>query len=237
MSDLIGANQADAMLRRVSPEGRARALRERQRRQRRTARLAGRVVLVALAAIGALALADWIVGALDSAVVGTVALLFLVVSVIVVLTSRERPIAAATLPETPLHQLPAATATWLESQGRALPAPALSLIDEITGRLHDMTPQLARLDAREPAADAVRRLLAVEVPALVERHQSVPPRLRDTSRDGGDSADAHLVNGLRIVDEEIARMTAQLARGDVDALATQDRFLELKYQGDEILKA
>jgi hypothetical protein len=29
-------------------------------------------------------------------------------------------------------------------------------------------------------------------------------------------------------------MSRQLAAGDFDALATQNRFLELKYQGDEI---
>ena len=67
-----------------------------------------------------------------------------------------------------------------------------------------------------------------------QRYQSVPPVLRGQAREGGQSADAHLLNGLQIVDEEITRMSAQLARGDFDALATQDRFLELKYQGDEI---
>ena len=34
------------------------------------------------------------------------------------------------------------------------------------------------------------------------------------------------------VGDEVARMSEQLAGGEFDALATQNRFLELKYQGD-----
>ena len=41
-----------------------------------------------------------------------------------------------------------------------------------------MGPQIARLSPNEPAAQAVKRLLAVELPGLIERHQSVPPSLR-----------------------------------------------------------
>jgi hypothetical protein len=100
-----------------------------------------------------------------------------------------------------------------------------------------MGPQIARLSPNEPAAQAVKRLLAVELPGLIERHQSVPPSLRGRVRQAGQSADDHLVNGLAIIRQEVSRMSEQLARGDVDALATQDRFLELKYQGEAMLGA
>jgi hypothetical protein len=43
------------------------------------------------------------------------------------------------------------------------------------------------------------------------------------------------MSGLAIVDREMARMTDELARGDFDALATQDRFLALKYDADDTL--
>ena len=79
--------------------------------------------------------------------------------------------------------------------------------------------------------------MVVATRAWIERHQSVPPSLRAERRDGGQSADDHLVGGLTIVDSEVARMIGQLARGDIDALSTQDRFLELKYQGDEMLRS
>jgi hypothetical protein len=59
----------------------------------------------------------------------------------------------------------------------------------------------------------------------------VPEALRRTGRDG-PSPDRQLVDGLSVVDGEIARMTAQLASGDLHKLATQGRYLELKYRGE-----
>ena len=39
-----------------------------------------------------------------------------------------------------------------------------------------------------------------------------------------------LIDGLGVIDAEIARMSENLASGDLDKLAVQNRFLELKYQ-------
>ncbi|HWU72664.1 MAG TPA: hypothetical protein VN137_04215, partial [Sphingomonas sp.] len=98
-------------------------------------------------------------------------------------------------------------------------------------RLEGMTPQLAQLDPKEPAADAVRKLLCVELPDLVTGYHAVPTSLRDRAGSGGQSADGHLVEGLGVIDAEVARMTEQLARGAFDEVATQRRYLELKYDG------
>jgi hypothetical protein len=59
----------------------------------------------------------------------------------------------------------------------------------------------------------------------------VPKHLR---RDGlnGMSPDTQLIEGLNVVDAELQRMSEQLASGDLYKLATQGRYLELKYQGD-----
>lgn len=236
MADLTGPNQAETMLRRVSPEGRALATRERQRRQRRTLMLAGRMFVVALLVILGLVVDDLVTGTLQPAVVAGGVLLFLVIAGLIAWTARERPLAATALQASTLAALPAATAAWIEGHCPALPAPAASLATVIAARLGELTPQLEHLDAHEPAADSVRRLLAVELPGLVDRYRSVPPGLRGQAHNGGQSADAHLVDGLRIVDEEITRMNRLLAAGDIDALATQNRFLELKYQGDEIAR-
>jgi hypothetical protein len=87
------------------------------------------------------------------------------------------------------------------------------------------------LDAREPAAAEVRRLIADELPELINGYNRVPANLR---RDGinGMSPDKQLVDGLAVVDSELARMSEQLAAGDLNKLATQGRYLELKYQGE-----
>ena len=39
-----------------------------------------------------------------------------------------------------------------------------------------------------------------------------------------------LVEGLTVIDGELARISETLASGDIDKLAVQNRFLELKYQ-------
>jgi hypothetical protein len=106
------------------------------------------------------------------------------------------------------------------------------LADLISARLDAMTPQLAQLDPREPAADSVRRLLSTELPRLIDHYRAIPEPLRAEARDGNASADARLVDALGIAEAQIGRMTEQLARGAFDELATQHRFLELKYEGE-----
>ncbi len=233
MSDNLPiSSQAEAMLRRVSPEGRARAAREQAKRQRVTLRLVGRCLL----ALFVIALVTAAIGAWVAPVtpIGMLAALvaFVLASAGIVYVSRDAPPSVAGVAGASLAALPERTAGWLEQQRAALPAPAARLLDGIEVRLEAMAPQLRDLDPHSPGADAVRNLLAVELPNLIERHHRIPATLRAEQRDGRPSADVHLVSGLGIVDAEIARMTEQLARGAFDELATQNRFLVLKYEGE-----
>jgi len=235
MSDLTGPNQAQAMLRRVSPEGRARALREQKRQQKRMWRFVAQVVLASLVLSAAgLALDLFLLHVLQGLAIALVG--FVVLGTVLGFTGlRNKPVSLANPQAAPIAALPEATAEWLETRALALPGPAANIADTIAGELGTMGPQIARLSPTEPAAQAVRRLLAVELPGLIERHQSVPPGLRGRVRQAGQSADDHLVNGLAIIRDEVSRMSEQLASGDLDGLATQDRFLELKYQGEAML--
>jgi len=135
----------------------------------------------------------------------------------------------ARLNETDLKALPLKTEIWLENQRKALPAPAMPILDAIGSRLETLAPQLARLDPREPAAVEVRRLLSDHLPELVSGYQSIPLPLRGQPRNGR-VPDAQLVEGLSVIEQEIATMTEQLASGDLDKLAAHNRYLELKYQ-------
>jgi hypothetical protein len=132
---------------------------------------------------------------------------------------------------TALAQLPLSTEVWLANQRAALPPPAQRLADGIGLKLEQLAPQLQRLDDKQPAAFEIRRLIADELPELVRGYQRVPDHLR---RDGvnGMSPDKQLIEGLTVVDSELNRMSTQIASGDLTALATQGRYLELKYQGD-----
>lgn len=230
-SNLPTRSQAESMIARVSPEGRARAQKERARKQKATNRVVGRIALAALAVV----LVTWLIGATivtpGGIGIGMAVAVFVAACTAIVLTARDRPATAASLAQAPLAALPADVDAWLDLQRPALPAPAVTLVDTLSVRLAGMTPQLAALDADGPAADAVRRLLATDLPALVRGYRDVPPSLRARPGDNGRSADDHLLHGLSVVDGEIGRMTEQLARGAFDELATQHRFLELKYDG------
>lgn len=223
---------AEALLHRVSPEGRRLAQRARARRYAAGMRTARRLA-IATAAVFAAA----IVWALAIGPIGQMgflgAVFALVVAWAIILFASHAPEETPQrLAESDLAQLPIRTESWLQSQRPALPAPAARLVDGIGTRLEQLQPQLVGLNPSEPAAAAVRKLIAEELPELIQGYQRVPPALRKADRDGM-APDRQLVEGLGVVQSELDRMSAQLASGDLQKLATQGRYLELKYQGDE----
>lgn len=129
-----------------------------------------------------------------------------------------------------LPLLPAQTERWLEAQRPALPAPAQRLADEIGIKLEALGPQFAQLDPKTPTAFEFRKLVADELPELVEGYKRVPEAMRRADRHGS-SPDRQLVDGLKVVDDELRRLGEQVVSGDLDKLATQGRYLELKYRG------
>ncbi|WP_109809045.1 hypothetical protein [Sphingosinithalassobacter portus] len=142
------------------------------------------------------------------------------------------PPSAEKLVQVPLKALPLRTEQWLETQRPALPAPARTLADSIGVKLETLSPQLAELSEESPAANEVRKLVGEQLPELVKGYQRVPEPLRAVERNGR-TPNQQLEDGLKLIDDEIAQMSAQLAEGDLDLLATKGRYLQIKYQGDE----
>lgn len=140
-----------------------------------------------------------------------------------------RQIEPEKLAGTELKALPLQTELWLDSQRKALPAPAVKLVDSIGVRLETLAPQMQTLDQNEPAALEIRRLLADHLPELVTGYQSIPEPLRRQERNGR-VPEQQLIDGLEVIEREIGSMTENLAAGNLDKLATHNRFLELKYQ-------
>lgn len=124
------------------------------------------------------------------------------------------------------------TEIWLESQRRALPAPAQTMVDAIGVQLDLLAPQLQSLDPGAPAAYDIRRLLADDLTGLVAGYRAVPEPLRREARNGAATPDAQLVEGLKVIEREVGDMARGLAAGHLDQLATRQRYLEIKYQGD-----
>jgi hypothetical protein len=203
--------------------------RERLRRNigRRLSRMAvaSAVILFALVAVG---LAGFPVGTTGVMLAG---LAIIATSLLLAVFPQDREPSAEALPTTQLALLPLKTEEWLSTQRLALPAPAARLVDGIGVKLEALVPQLATLDEREPAAAAVRRLIGDELPELVKGYTRVPIALRRVDTDG-IIPEKQLLDGLAVVDTELSRMSENLARGDLERLATQGKYLELKYQGD-----
>jgi hypothetical protein len=223
---------AEDLLRRLSPQGRERARRARARRRKAAARMFRRVVAATSAIFLAMLAYGLFIGPVGFEGIMAAVLAVILSTVAIIAFSRAPEATPEALVQTDLAQLPGRTEEWLERQRPALPAPAARLLDGLGVRLEALAPQLATLNPAEPAAIEVRKLLADDLPELVNGYQRVPQPLRRQARNG-QSPDGQLVEGLEVIDSEIARMTAQLASGDLDKLATQGRYLELKYRGDD----
>jgi cell division protein FtsB len=128
-----------------------------------------------------------------------------------------------------LPQLPAQTEQWLDDQRSDLPWAAQKQLDSLALRIESLTPQLKALDPGAPAAAEVRRLLAEELPELVRGYHKVPRALAQKPLYGGPSPEQQLLEGLETIDRQVARVHEQLATDDLHALATHQRYLDMKY--------
>ncbi|MBV2150935.1 hypothetical protein KRZ98_22305 [Sphingobium sp. AS12] len=226
-SDRVLAD-AEAVLRRHSERGQSLTARARQRRNAGLIRKVKYAFWAVLAVILGSAVAGFVVPLGTTGIMIALGVMIAALLLIGLLPTETR-VRTEALAETPLTALPLQTEIWLENQRKALPAPAVTLVDSIGVRLEILAPQLERLGPQDPAALEVRRLLADHLPELVTGYQSIPQPLRREERNGR-VPEKQLVEGLAVIDAEIGRMSENLASGDLDKLATQNRFLELKYQ-------
>lgn len=208
---------------------------KRSRRARET-EIVGRLGRIA-AADGLILLVAIIVGWMSPTGIGImgaflVMLLLAAATLTFAIFPRSYAPSMEALAETPLRALPLQTERWLESQRLALPAPVRSMVDSIGVKLETLAPQLATLDEREPAANEIRKLLGEQLPELVKGYARVPEPLRGVERHGL-TPDQQLAQGLQLIDDEIAEMTEQLAQGDLDSLATRNRYLQIRYRDEE----
>ncbi|SFP67624.1 hypothetical protein [Sphingomonas rubra] len=207
-----------------------RAARRNQPLGRRLKRIA-----IADAAILAAAMVIGMILPTGIGIMGAVAVMALLIAATVVFAVWPAENAAPPRPEklreVDLRALPAQTERWLQAQRRALPAPAQHLVDRIGDRLDTLSPQLGRIEPEGEQALEIRRLVGEQLPAFVADYARVPEPLRRVERNGR-TPDGALVDGLGVIEREIAGMTERLAQGDLDSLQTRGRFLEMKYQND-----
>jgi len=137
-----------------------------------------------------------------------------------------------TLRQTDLGTLAGKTEIWLEAQRPALPAPAVTLMQDIGLRLDQLAPQLQTLDENNPAAREVRKLVGEHLPELINGYKRIPDSLKHKEH-AGKTPSQQLVDGLKLIDREIETMTGQISRGELDKLAVRGRYLEIRYNSSE----
>lgn len=191
----------------------------------RAKRIAAAVVAILLAAV----LWGAAVAPLGLGGVALVVLAIFAAAMALAVWPAERAPAPETLRTGDIKALPAQTTRWLDGQARALPAPAVTIADRIAQRLDVLSPQLAGLAPDGPEAAELRKLVGEQLPSLVGDYSRVPAPLRAQARNGR-TPDAELVDGLKLIENELGELSGRLAAGDLDQLATRGRFLELKYR-------
>ncbi|MEG3083136.1 hypothetical protein U1707_05745 [Sphingomonas sp. PB2P12] len=200
-------------------------------RARQTQAIGKRLTRIAVADV-AILIAAMVIGWIVPLGIGGAMLvmaLLVAATVLFAVWPAERAPTPERLAAVDIRALPSQTERWLEAQRPALPAPAMTLVDRIGLRLETLKPQLATLDANTQEAVDVRKLIGEQLPAFVKDYEKVPASLRTTPRNGR-TPDAELVDGLKLIEQEIGEMTARLAQSDLDNLSTRGRFLEMKYK-------
>lgn len=224
---------ADALLERTRERYGSVAKRTRQRREAEIVRRVARIavadgLIIAAALVIGFIMPLGMFGAL--AVMG----LLILATLFFAIFPLSAPPRVEQLAQVPLKALPLTTERWLEAQRPALPSPVRGLVDSIGVKLEMLAPQLAQLDENSPAAGEVRTLVGEQLPELINGYSRVPEPLRRVERHGL-TPDQQLAQGLQVIDDEIAQMSAQLAQGDLDLLATRGRYLQIKYRDEDQL--
>lgn len=223
--------RADAVLNRSRERYTTLNARAKKRRDTEILTRVGRIAgAVGVIVIGAMILGWFFPLGMGGAL--TVMALLIAATLFFGLSPASKEVAPEKFGEAPLASLPLRTEEWLDRQRPTLPGAAMPLLDSIGMKLDVLAGQLRTLNEGEPAAAEVRKLVGEQLPELIKGYQRVPDQLRKVDR-FGQSPDKQLVDGLSLIDQEISQMSTQLAQGDLDALATRGRYLQVKYRGDD----
>lgn len=214
--------------RRSGAIGQLSAERRKRNLQQRAQRMIAAVVGVLLVAMGAGLLVDGI------GLTGVMLTVLAVVAAIAIFSRYPRlgvPDTAA-INRGDARTMVGNTELWLESQRRALPAPAVAVVDRLGVQLDVLGAQLQGLDESLPAVGEVRKLVGEHLPELVSSYTAIPAHLRAEAR-AGSSPDQQIAESLSRVSAEIDSVTRQLAEGQIDKLAIRSRYLDYRYGGDD----
>lgn len=226
--------RADDMFGRLArtPEGRAAVMRRARRQTQSLVRRATNAAIAVVAVVVVALLFGIFVGPL-----GINGLLLLALAALglggffLLRTPRMDMPTPQAMKNADLAAIPRRVEDWLERQRRNLPSRAAKQIDEILLRLEVLGEQLAQVPSGQPIAGDARRLIGEHLPRLVDTYLKVPQAYRAP----GSEPEQQLLEGLVTIADELRRLSEQLVRGDLDALAVEGKFLEQRYRDNGAL--
>lgn len=148
---------------------------------------------------------------------------------VILFLGLRRPETAQRLSRARLAELPGRALAFAEQHRKALPHPAHAPLESILLQLEELEAGLVQAPDDAPSANKLRRLLAEDLPDLIEHYKRLPPRLRQKSLHGGETPEEQVVAGLVTIDAELHRAQEELAQADIFSLAIKQRYLEMKY--------
>ena len=239
---LARVSSSSPLVRRLSDDVQFRYRRSRKRRKRSVVKfvIAGLLMLfVTFVVIPSMIAAGFLLGprGVEGLVAAPLILLLSYGSILYWAFGRKPSLPKLAVTKTmSVAQLPAQTDDWLDQQRRFLPYAAQGKLDSIGMRLENLAPQVSGLDDTRPGAAELKRLLGEELPELVRGYLKVPRALQTQPLHGGSSPERQVIEGLGTIDEQIGRLQERLAADDLRALATHQRYLDLKYKRDDELE-
>ncbi len=233
--DEIVARNAVRLQRLATGEAAQRARSKRRQRTRQKAgRRATRALIVVATIVLSLILWGLIIGPIGTTVLVLAVLFGSMAAMSAAVWDGPSP-APREIADAAPAALPAITDAWLDRQRDALPRLAAPQIDAISAHLATLEGQLAQVPPADPVAQDLQRLLGKHLPELVERYTRVPADQRARTIEGdGRTIETTLVDGLKVVEAELARASEELAAVDRDALLVQGKFLESRYRGEGV---
>ncbi len=214
--------------RRLPAEARSIGRRSRELKNRHFIGRIWRMVLGVIGVIVAAMIAGLVVNGIGFAGLLFTALAAILVAALLLRYPRLKVPSRHQLAQGSLQSIVGNTELWLETQRRALPAPAIRVVDQLGMQLDALGLQLGQIGDNQPAAAEIRKLVGEHLPELVATYTAIPAHLRSEPR-AGRTPDDQLVDSLGKISVEIESVTRQLADGSIDDLAIKARYLDYKY--------
>jgi len=218
--------------------GRDAARRRAQRKAQRVGQKAMRMALTVVAVIVATISIGWISGGIGSGALLSIILATIIAIILLGIFPRDTAPEPVKLATAKPAVLPSQVDQWLDAKRRSLPALAGPKVDAISAQLAALAPQLAGVPPGDPTALELNRLLGKHLPELVDRYEKVAPAQRKAATiPGGPTIERQLVDGLGLIEAELARVNDKLGKDDRDAFLVQGKFLETRYGKDGALES